>query len=138
MKIDIFRTELGERSTPGKWSFDGVYFCDTLELPWHEGRNAHDTDCFPPGIYPVTISFSHAHSCNKPEILNVPNRLGIRVDVANYTSELKGCVAVGMRSEPNEIFESQKAYDEVFARIRSALDSKEPITLEVHNPEEPK
>lgn len=138
MKLDVFRKEHGDRSTPGKMSANGVYLCETLELPWNNGRNAHDTDCIPAGTYGLAWTFSQRHGKYMAEIQAVPNRLGIRIDIANYVEQLKGCIAVGQRSGPNEIFESQLAYDALMPMIQAALSSGQITTIEIHDPEEPK
>lgn len=71
-----------------------VYSCSTIELPYK--NNERNISCIPEGIYTVkkekpNSKFNYVHF----SILNVPNRSGILIHVANYVKELRGCIAVG-------------------------------------------
>lgn len=66
----------------------------TLELPWR--NNNFQISCIPEGEYKVIPRWSEKFK-NHFHILDVPNRTYILFHVANYTRELMGCVAVGMR-----------------------------------------
>lgn len=70
-----------------------TFTCDTLELPWL--NNQHNISCIPKGPYQVEYTYSPLHKKYTYQIMNVPNRDGIRLDVANYASQLLGCVALG-------------------------------------------
>lgn len=66
-----------------------------LELPWKD--NHHDISCIPCRIYTVkkvgpsaNIPYDHL------AIQDVPERSGVCIHAANYVSQLRGCVAVGM------------------------------------------
>lgn len=66
----------------------------TLELP--DLHNMPNISCIPKGNYRVMKTFSLTHFRWMYEILNVPNRTGVRFDVANYYYQLNGCIAIGM------------------------------------------
>jgi len=75
------------------------YVCKTLELPWK--NNQSQISCIPAGSYTCSYTKSARMSSEKGhpvytyEVLNVPNRAGIRIHAANYFSQLLGCVALG-------------------------------------------
>ena len=63
---------------------DGQLFvCKTLELPWKENKN--NVSCIPKGTYLCKYTRSNRISAEKKkdvftyEVLNVPNRAGIRI-----------------------------------------------------------
>ena len=75
------------------------YVCKTLELPWK--NNESQISCIPAGSYTCRFTQSarmtseKGHPVYTYEVLNVPNRAGIRIHAANYFSQLLGCIALG-------------------------------------------
>lgn len=67
--------------------------CFTLELPWK--NNAKNISCIPKGTYKCRYTFSPRFLKYTYEVLNVPNRSGIRIHSANFVSQLNGCIALG-------------------------------------------
>lgn len=66
----------------------------TVELPWKDNRTGES--CIPEGTYPwakvaysVSLNYQHIH------IKSVPGRTGIKIHVANYVQQLRGCIAPG-------------------------------------------
>jgi hypothetical protein len=76
-----------------------LFVCKTLELPWN--NNQSNVSCIPAGSYPCKYTRSNRMSAEKGrdvftyEVLNVPERAGIRIHAANYFSQLLGCIALG-------------------------------------------
>lgn len=68
-----------------------TWSCDALELPWKQ--NVTNVSCIPPGTYQCSIRPFHATT--NYEVLSVPGRSGIFMHVANYVSQLEGCIALG-------------------------------------------
>lgn len=75
-----------------------IFTCVSLELAWK--NNAHEISCIPPNLYqwvkvPATAKIPYEHIA----ILNVPNRDGIRIHIANFAAgkriDLLGCMTVG-------------------------------------------
>lgn len=88
----------------------------TLELPWK--NNEKQVSCIPVGIYPVVKHVSPKFGkCFW--LQDVPNRSEILIHPANYTSELKGCIAVGMdhddinKDGELDVTKSLKAFGEI-------------------------
>ena len=66
--------------------------CKTLELPWKDNNSS--VSCIPNGEYYVKHRTSPKYG-NHLHILDVPNRSYILMHNANFTHQLRGCVAVG-------------------------------------------
>lgn len=73
---------------------DGVKTLGSLELPWKE--NAVNISCIPKGEYIVKTTYSPTFSRDMWEIMNVPNRKGVRIHAANYFYQIQGCIALGL------------------------------------------
>jgi len=77
---------------------DSATTFDTLELAWK--GNQHDISCIPvttnDSPYTVKWTYSPRHGKFTYEITNVPDRTGIRFDVANFAKQLLGCCALGI------------------------------------------
>lgn len=71
----------------------GSFSCKTLERPWK--YNMKNISCIPKGTYRVKYTFSPKFLKYTYEILNVPQRSGIRIHSANYFFDLLGCIALG-------------------------------------------
>ena len=68
--------------------------CKTMELPWL--NNQVRISCIPAGVYDYEVlERSEAIPYKHIWIKEVPGRSGIKIHVANYVRELRGCIAVG-------------------------------------------
>jgi hypothetical protein len=103
MKIALHR-DYQSGNTPG-WMHviddDGkaTEMFTSIELPWRENKRMES--CFKEGIYTV-VKKVHATKYKKTNgiyfhILDVDGRDGIHIHYANYSRELLGCIAPGMR-----------------------------------------
>src|SRR5690242_1260659 len=64
----------------------------TIELPWMDNERA--VSCIPPGIYKVRKYMSPTHGeCFL--IIDVPERSMCELHAANFSRQLKGCIAPG-------------------------------------------
>jgi len=73
---------------------DKVFECVTLELPWK--GNKTNISCIPKGVYNVVHRESTKYG-DHLYIEDVNDRSYILIHVANYVSQLKGCIALGKR-----------------------------------------
>ena len=73
----------------------GVYMFYLLELPWMD--NVPNDSCIPTGQYKLVKRQAHENgsrfSYPHLEVIDVPDRWGIKWHIANYTKELRGCGA---------------------------------------------
>ena len=98
----------------------GDFECKTLELPWLQ--NQENISCIPTGIYKCRKIVSQSlGECF--EIIDVPNRTYVRGHKANYTRQIKGCVAFGMYHSDidgdgvMDIAQSKKAFDQLMSLL---------------------
>jgi hypothetical protein len=67
--------------------------CKTLELPWRD--NERGKSCIPAGTYEVIVHKSPKFGqCFW--VRGVPGRLEILIHPANFTRQLRGCIAPGL------------------------------------------
>lgn len=97
--IEIVRTIDTGKETLGSLAIMNddktLFVCKTLELTWKD--NQHGISCIPKGTYKAAlINYSVKIPYLHIGLLDVPNRDGICIHRANYVSELRGCIAVGM------------------------------------------
>lgn len=82
----------------GRDAFDNVQSplvrLATLELPWKD--NQRNISCIPEGTYMCVPRSSVKHGAHF-HLVNVPQRSLILIHVANYISQLQGCIAPGMQ-----------------------------------------
>jgi hypothetical protein len=109
MQLTLTRdpTRSNANGTFGELAIDGVHFCQTVEQPW--ANNIPDHSCVPPGTYQLIPYDSQSHG--KTVVLHNP-ALGIygtqamipagetgrtycEIHVANWPSDVKGCIGVG-------------------------------------------
>ena len=67
----------------------------TIERPW-EG-NAPFTSCIPPRIYRVEWTWSPKFGRFTWQVMDVPERTGIRWHRANFARDVEGCIGPGLR-----------------------------------------
>jgi len=87
----------------------------------------------PPGVYPVRMTWSPRYNSMQPQIMNVPMFSGVRFDVANYASEVEGCIGVGNGRGVNAVWDSKSAQAALCAKIQAALDRGELVWVEITN-----
>ena len=74
-----------------------IWSCKTVELPWR--GNQRNISCIPSGTYRVKWCWSNRFKKNLFLIESVVGRSGIRIHVANFVSQLAGCIAIGYNYE---------------------------------------
>jgi len=89
-------TENGRPSM--RWSYD----CRALELPYRDNKKG--VSCLPAGDYVAEIvhsspqfNYPHIWVHDTDSIYAAGVRKGVKIHVANYVRELRGCIAVGER-----------------------------------------
>lgn len=70
-----------------------IFECKTLELEWK--NNAKNVSCVPAGFY--NIEFEHSPKFKRKlwELKGVPGRSEAKIHVANFYTQIQGCIAVG-------------------------------------------
>ncbi len=73
---------------------DMVPICNTVEREWK--GNEVDVSCIPTGLYMAHRHMRHNGHEDEYEVFmleNVPGRTVIQIHIANFPSQLKGCIA---------------------------------------------
>jgi hypothetical protein len=76
-----------------------LFVAKTLELS--DKNNQNNISCIPKGTYTckytrsTRLSLLTQRDYYTYEVLNVPNRSGIRIHSANFYTQIKGCIALG-------------------------------------------
>ena len=71
---------------------DKALDCKTIELPWED--NKKNVSCIPEGKYWINHRSSSKYG-DHLIVENVPGRSCILIHVANYVSDIEGCIGVG-------------------------------------------
>lgn len=130
MKILIKRQYKKEKYTIGKMYIDGVYFCDTLEPPVRaDGVKVYGKTAIPAGTYKVVMSYSPKFKRRLPEVLAVPNFVGIRFHAGNRVEDTHGCCCVGKNKVVAGLTESRATE----SRICSLLEREKEIFVTYEN-----
>lgn len=155
MNTTLMRDYLGRDCTVGKLAISGESF-DTMERPWVPTTDApcgrKGVSCVPAGTYQLVRHNSEAHP-NTFALVNpdlwvyhwdnqVPaHQLGVArtlvlIHVANWASELRGCIAPGLgRSIDPEGRRMVTSSGAAMRKIQKLLPFAESHTLEIIEPE---
>ena len=96
-KLLLDRIKTSDDGTFGQLIRNGHQIAVTCELPWND--NIPRTSCIPKGVYLCVLGVSP--SKNKQvdyqvyKVQEVPGRSNILIHIANWPSELLGCIGVG-------------------------------------------
>lgn len=102
LSVRLHRELSTPEGTPGRLTF-GDYSLFSLELPWR--GNARGKSCIPPGKYLCRLKQSPRFG-RVYEVTGVQGRSEILIHPANFagdpeagwTTELQGCIALGLKS----------------------------------------
>lgn len=136
MKLDLYRDPSNDVCTLGKLFVNAEYECVTLEDPVRE-KKIHGKTAIPAGKYEVVLSLSLRFKRVLPEILKVPNFVGVRIHPGNKAEDTEGCILVGTVAEGNMILSSRKAFDRLYAKLDLEDDDPDGIWLEIHDAPKP-
>lgn len=138
MKLKIVRTWCNPNCTIGLLTVNGTNECFTLEdvIRQVPGRMVKDwkvagQTAIPRGVYPVTITYSNRFKRELPLVDDVEGFTGIRIHPGNTAEDTEGCILVGRTKGPDCVYESRNAFNDLFAKIQTALNAGERVTLEV-------
>ena len=136
MELRLERKWFTPASTIGELTIDGIFECFTLEDVARDGDifvvKVPGATAIPEGRYAVRISFSQKFNTQLPEILNVPNFVGVRIHPGNTAADTEGCVLVGRSRGADRILESRVAFLPLLDKIRQGLHAG-PVGLTIAN-----
>jgi len=132
--VTLPRFAYSPHGTFGRLSVDGGAPFYTVERPW--ANNAKGVSCIPCGTYVLKLGMFYSgdgpggkRDYPAYEILGVPGRDQIKIHVANYMTQVEGCVAPGMTLGYNSevqlwaVRNSQQAFDQ-FMNLMAGRDGQ--------------
>ena len=124
MELRLERKWFTPATTIGELSVDGAFDCFTLEDVVRKGDifvvKVSGATAIPEGRDDVRISFSPKFGTELPEIVDVPNFVGVRIHPGNTEADTEGCLLVGRARGADRILESRLAFVPLMDRIRCA------------------
>ena len=116
MKLQLIRTERGDRYTMGRLVINGEPFCDTLEptdrhleaATMRLDQKVFGQTAIPTGTYPVVLTYSPRFRCTLPLLKDVPHFEGIRIHSGNSFTDTAGCILVGRQATPGRLTDSRQ------------------------------
>jgi len=134
MLLQLKRRWFTNDSTTGVLIVDGQHFCFTLEdVARPEGVKIPKETCIAAGEYDVEIDFSNRFQRTMPHVMWVHLFDGVRFHWGNNEFDTEACILVGYQRGPDTIWESRKAFDDLFAKMQEAVDRDEKIRLVITN-----
>jgi len=121
MKLELKRLHRTNNSTIGELYVNGVFECYTLEDKEREVKIKNET-AIPKGVYIVGITLSNRFKKMLPILMNVPNFEGVRIHPGNSNHDTEGCILVGTTRSVDFIGNSRKAFNKLFAKLKTAKD----------------
>jgi hypothetical protein len=94
--------------TMGRLLVNGDLFCDTLEST---------KKIIPTGAYRIALIWSNKFRRILPELVNVPNRVAIRIHRGNSVKDTQGCILVGINDQAGWLRNSAKYEEKVVELI---------------------
>jgi len=132
LKLLLLRDTFTDESTTGELFVDGVFECFILEDRVRpKGVKVYGKTAIPEGVYEIVITKSVRFKRFLPLLLNVPKFSGIRIHPGNKAVDTEGCLLPGTKRARNVVFESRKAFDRLFTRIKAARAKGETVTIEI-------
>lgn len=132
MKLLLIRDTFTDESTTGELFVDGAFECFVLEDRVRpRGVKVYGKTAIPYGTYEIVVTMSARFKRLLPLLLNVPNFTGIRIHPGNKAVDTEGCLLPGTKRAKNIVFESRKAFDRLFTRIKAAKAKGEKVTIEI-------
>ena len=99
-KITQIRTHKAGLAVTGELSFqmrNRQYDMETFKQPTLENADF----LIPPGTYPVEVTWSPKFKKFLPEIMDVPDRSGIRIHMGSKPEHSKGCILLDLAGMAN-------------------------------------
>ena len=129
MLLQLEREPSTKKSTSGRLFVDGKFFCYTLEDVIRDVKVYGET-AIPAGEYEVRLSPSPRFQKVLPEVLEVPNFVGIRIHAGNTAEDSHGCILVGSEQQKDKVLGSRVALEKLMAILEKATEK---ITLIIQN-----
>ena len=138
MKLRLERGQSAHGATIGQLYVDGAEESWILEdtVREVEGRpvsewKQHGSTAIPRGLYNVVITDSVRFKRPLPLLENVEGYSGVRIHPGNTSEDTEGCLLPGRTRTDRTVGESKVAFNQLFQKIKDALDSGDTVSIEI-------
>ena len=136
MKLRLERGASKYGATIGQLFIDSQEECWILEdedrhLEDNPDAKIHGRTCIPRGVYQVVITPSNRFKRELPLLVDVTGFEGIRIHPGNTSEDTEGCLLPGRTRTDRTVGESRAAFQALFDKIKTALDSGDTVSIEV-------
>ena len=94
LNLELTRFNSSKSETVGRLEVQESVFW-TIENPWL--NNAVNVSCIPAGFYYLERYDSPSHGAGTWQFINVPGRTHCQIHIANYASDVSGCIGLGLQ-----------------------------------------
>ena len=139
MRLRVERPAIcGPGCTISQLYLDGFEECFILEdeVREIEGKPVSEwklkgKTAIPKGAYNVVVTMSNRFKRDLPLLERVPGFEGVRIHPGNTSEDTEGCLLPGRGKTEKTVTESRVAFNELFGKIKAALDGGDTVTLEI-------
>lgn len=133
--LRLDRKRITAKSTTGELFVDNQFQCFTLEDVVRDIKIPKET-AIPAGRYQVVLSFSNRFQKFLPEVLNVPNYVGVRIHSGNRADDTEGCILTGTILGDDVVGNSRAAMGALMLKLQRATKAGK-VWIEITNPAGP-
>ena len=140
MKLTLKRIALCQTYTIGKLYIDDDYFCDTLEDTVRDLNKDGKFDnvekkikgktAIPYGTYEIKWTYSPRFRKYTPQLMNVPQFEGSRIQAGNSSTDTEGCLLLGENKKVGMVLNSRATIAKFYPIIKDAC-AKGKVTIEI-------
>lgn len=135
MRLHLERFKFSEKTTIGKLSIDGNFWCYTLEDTDRHledgGEKIFAKTAIPRGSYKIVIDYSNRFKTDLPRLLDVPQFEGIRIHPGNKSEDTEGCILVGSSYTDDWLYNSRATFNRLLAYMDEFYSKGIDITIDV-------
>jgi hypothetical protein len=122
-QLQLKRHPSANGCTLGELSFNGKFFCYTLEdVVRPAGKVVVNETAIPAGTYPVTIERSPTFHMLTPRLGGALAGRGVLIHPGNGPKDTRGCILVGFAKLPSnvKIYQSREAFEALMGKLLGA------------------
>lgn len=133
MKIKIVRKDFAGDHTISDVFVNDKFECycieDTVRAP--DQPKVPGKTAIPYGTYKCIVTMSNRFKKELPLLVDVPNFSGIRIHTGNTAADTEGCLIPGKIKQKGRVLQSRDAFNALFAKIKTAIEKGEGVTVEI-------
>lgn len=116
MDLRLERAPTRDERTFGRLFLDDLFYCHTIEDAMRPEKIPGRT-AIPLGRYLVRVTPSRRFKRRLPELIDVPQFVGIRIHPGNTIADTEGCILPGLVRTPVGVAKSRLAFEPLLHRL---------------------